>query len=172
MHLLAREEIGLRCLLRVAAEPAGERGEGPCSIARIAQAEGLSPEYAAKLMRRLRQGGLLESVRGAAGGYRLARPAEQITVWQAVQVLDESFLPQNSCDCDPTARGSCRRTAQCAVQSLWCQVGDGVRETLSSVTLAQLCRATDAPTRSTELPTELPLATPSVPRSNLQPKFA
>jgi Rrf2 family iron-sulfur cluster assembly transcriptional regulator len=153
MHLLAREEIGLRCLLRVAAEPSSpsERG-GPCTIAQIAQAEGLSSDYAAKLMRRLRQGGLVESVRGAAGGYRLARRADEITVWQAVQVLDESFLPQSSCDCDPAARGSCRRTAQCAVQSLWCQVGDAVRDTLSGVTLEQLCRASDIPSRTTELP--------------------
>lgn len=150
MHLLAREEIGLRCLLRVAGEPTGERGETPCTIARIAQAEGLSSEYTAKLMRRLRQGGLVESVRGAAGGYRLARGAEQITVWQAVQVLDESFLPQSACDCEPAARGSCRRTAQCAVQSLWCRVGDAVRDTLSNVTLAQLCPAPDEPSRSPE----------------------
>ena len=152
MHLLAREEIGLRCLLRVAALSMTGRGEAPCTIARIAHAEGLSPEYAAKLMRRLRQGGLVESVRGAAGGYRLARGAEQITVWQAVQVLDESFLPQSPCDCDPAARGSCRRTAQCAVQSLWCQVGDGVRNMLDDVTLAQLCPPPSDAGATQELP--------------------
>lgn len=151
MHLLAREEIGLRCLLRVAAEPVSGTSAVPCTIARIAQAEGLSPEYTAKLMRRLRQGGLVESVRGAAGGYRLARAAELITVWQAVQVLDETFLPQSSCDCEPAARGTCRRTAQCAVQSLWCRVGDGVRETLSQVTLAQLCGPPEIPA---EIPRE------------------
>ena len=156
MHLLAREEIGLRCLLRVAAEsPSGPDG-APCTIACIAQAEDLSQEYAAKLMRRLRQGGLVESVRGASGGYRLARPATTITVWQAVQVLDESFLPVSSCECHPAARGSCRRTAQCAVKSLWCQLGDSVRETLDNVTLAQLCTAADASPLTTALPVVAP----------------
>ncbi len=155
MHLLAREEIGLRCLLRVAVESESGSREVPCTIARIAQAEGLSPEYTAKLMRRLRQGGLVESVRGASGGYRLARGADRITVWQAVQVLDETFLPQSACDCDPAARGSCRRTAQCAVQSLWCQVGDGVRETLSQITLAQLCESDEVTAASS---VELPVA--------------
>jgi Rrf2 family protein len=152
MHLLAREEIGLRCLLRVAAESAGGREGTPCTIARIAHAEELSQEYAAKLLRRLRQGGLVESVRGASGGYRLARPADTITVWQAVQVLDENFLPVSSCECGPDARGSCRRTAQCAVKSLWCQVGDAVRQTLDDVTLAQLCTVADAPSLMTTLP--------------------
>jgi Rrf2 family protein len=156
MHLLAREEIGLRCLLRVAAESADGRGGNPCTIARIAAAEDLSQEYAAKLLRRLRQGGLVESVRGASGGYRLARPSDTITVWQAVQVLDESFLPVSSCECHPDARGSCRRTAQCAVKSLWCQVGDAVRETLANVTLAQLCSASDTPPRAATLPVVVP----------------
>ena len=156
MHLLAREEIGLRCLLRVAAE-SGQGGSGaPCTIARIAQAEDLSQEYAAKLLRRLRQGGLVESVRGAAGGYRLSRPSCEISVWQAVQVLDESFLPVSSCECEPDVRGSCRRTAQCAVKSLWCRVGDAVRDTLENVTLEQLCTAADPFPVVTALPVAAP----------------
>jgi Rrf2 family protein len=71
MQLLASEEYGLRCLLRVAHARGGE----PLPIAEIARDEGISPEYAAKLLRRLRLAGLVRSVRGAEGGYLLARPA-------------------------------------------------------------------------------------------------
>ena len=73
MHLLAREETGLRCLLQVALSELGEGGPCPVPIARMAAAEGLSDVYAAKLMRQLRMAGLVESVRGANGGYRLSR---------------------------------------------------------------------------------------------------
>ena len=53
MQLLAQEEYGLRCLLQVAQH----RGEEPLSIQTVAEREGLSPEYAAKLMRALRKAG-------------------------------------------------------------------------------------------------------------------
>src|SRR6185503_6938810 len=83
VQLLASEEYGLRCLIQVSRSAGGT----PVSISQIADAEGLSPEYTAKLMRELRLGGLVDSVRGAEGGYRLARPAEAISVWSALEVL-------------------------------------------------------------------------------------
>ena len=79
MQLLAQEEYGLRCLLELA-----RHDTKPRTIQQIASAEGLSPDYAAKLLRELRRGGLVESTRGAAGGYRLARSADTITAWDAV----------------------------------------------------------------------------------------
>ena len=66
---------------------------GPVSISQIAEGEGLSPQYTAKLMRQLRMGELVTSVRGAEGGYRLARPAGEISVWSALQVLGGEFFP-------------------------------------------------------------------------------
>ena len=68
MHLLAREETGLRCLLQVALE---DRSGAPVPIAQIAAAEGISGVYAAKLLRQLRIAGLVESTRGAAAGWAL-----------------------------------------------------------------------------------------------------
>jgi len=137
MHLLAREETGLRCLLQVALE--GRPG-APVSIASIATAEGISGVYAAKLMRQLRIAGLVESTRGAAGGYELTRDADRITIWDAIQALDESFLPATTCDCEPADQVDCRRTTDCAVSSLWRRIGDQVRRELSAITLAELCR--------------------------------
>lgn len=144
MHLLAREEVGLRCLLQVA----GHSGPQPLAIHAIAEAEGLTPEYAAKLLRRLRLGGIVTSVRGAAGGYRLTRPAGEITVWQAIQVLDDATLPQDFCDCRPGERRDCDRTFHCALQGVWRKLGRQVQATLEGITLECLCRPTgpgDAP---------------------------
>lgn len=143
MHLLAREETGLRCLLQVALEG---RSGAPVSITLIAAREGISGVYAAKLMRQLRIAGLVESTRGAAGGYQLTRNADAITIWDAIQALDESFLPAARCDCDLEDRGDCSRTTDCALSSLWRRVGDELRRQLSAVTLAELCQgALDRP---------------------------
>ncbi len=145
MHLLAREETGLRCLLQVAL---GEMAGEPVPIAQIAAAESISSVYAAKLLRQLRLASLVESRRGAAGGYHLTRPAKEITVWDAIQALDESFLPGTECACQPEDRIDCRRTTTCAVASLWRRVGHEIRSSLEAVTLAQLCEgALDRPER-------------------------
>jgi Rrf2 family protein len=136
MHLLAREETGLRCLLQVAL---GGAAGVPVPIAQIASEEGISTVYAAKLMRQLRLAGLVESTRGAAGGYGLTRPAAEITVWDAIRALDESFLPETPCRCDPADRLDCRRTTGCAVAGLWRRLGDEIRRSLEAVTLAELC---------------------------------
>jgi Rrf2 family protein len=149
MHLLAREEAGLRCLLRVAL---GGSAGAPVPIAQIATSEGLSEVYAAKLLRQLRLAELVASTRGAAGGYRLTRSAEEISVWDAIRALDESFLPETPCDCDPQDRVDCRRTTACAVSSLWRRLGDEIRRALEAVTLADLCEGSLERPDRVELP--------------------
>ena len=134
MHLLAQEEYGLRCLLQVA----HGRSARPLTISEISAGEGLSAEYTAKLMRALRQGGLVVSTRGAGGGYRLARPANAITVWDVIQVLGSSFFPNTFCDSHPGQRTDCVHTRDCAVRSLWSRVETVVHELLESITLADL----------------------------------
>ena len=159
VHLLAREETGLRCLLQVAlAEQAG----APVPIAQIAAAEGLSDVYAAKLLRQLRLAGLVVSTRGASGGYRLTRKATEISVWDAIHALDESFRPGTGCDCRPEDRIDCRRTTTCAVNSLWRRLGDEIRETLEAVSLAELCEGSLERPERVELPIA-PLSPPAPP---------
>jgi Rrf2 family protein len=136
MQLLASEEYGLRCLLRVAAADA----QDPVSISEIAEAEGLSPEYTAKLMRELRIGDLVRSVRGADGGYRLTRPASETSVWSALQVLGGDFFSERFCDCHPGQRSCCVRANDCSLRALWRLVHVTLRDTLERITLADLRR--------------------------------
>ena len=136
MQLLASEEYGLRCLLQVA----GCADESPVSIAGIAKSEGLSPEYTAKLMRMLRLGGIVESTRGAEGGYRLSRPAAQITVWSALQALGGEFFSADFCACHPGQRQHCVRTSNCSIRALWQTLQSGARETLQDTSLQDLLR--------------------------------
>jgi Rrf2 family protein len=133
MQVLAQEEYGLRCLLALAQNVAGGR-----TIHEVAEAEGLSPDYAAKLLRALRKGGLVESTRGAAGGYRLAREAADITAWDAIAVLGGALFPQGFCECHPGRAERCVRSRDCALRAIWRAADEAVRAVLSRVTLADL----------------------------------
>ena len=134
MQLFASEEYGLRCLLQVACSA----GASPISIAGIAESEGLSPEYTAKLMRMLRLGGIVESVRGASGGYRLTRPEAQITVWSALQALGGEFFSEDFCACHPGQRRRCVRVDNCSIRALWRTLQSGAQETLEEISLEDL----------------------------------
>ncbi|MEN8161653.1 MAG: Rrf2 family transcriptional regulator, partial [Myxococcota bacterium] len=129
MQLLAQEEYGLRCLLELA------RHDAARTIHQIASAEGLSPDYAAKLLRELRRGGLVESTRGAAGGYRLARSAATITAWDAIAALGGALFPNDFCECHPGRAARCVRNGDCALRAIWRAADAAVRRVLSDVTL-------------------------------------
>jgi Rrf2 family protein len=136
MHLLAKEEYGLRCLLQVARN----KGPRPLTIPEIAEAEGLSPEYTAKLMRALRKGNLVKSTRGASGGYHLARPANQITPWEVLQVLGGTFFSETFCESHPGQLKDCVHNTDCAMRALWTRIESVVREYLEGITLDTLQR--------------------------------
>lgn len=142
MQLLAQEEYGLRCLLELARHDARPR-----TIQQIAEAEGLSPDYAAKLLRELRRGGLVESTRGAAGGYRLARGAGAITAWDAVAALGGSLFPDDFCACHAGRAPCCVRSSDCALRAIWRAADGAVRGVLSGVTLADLVASESAMVR-------------------------
>ena len=139
MQLLAQEEYGLRCLLELARHEAEPR-----TIHQIAEAEGLSPDYAAKLLRELRRGGLVASTRGAAGGYRLARGARAITAWDAIAALGGSLFPSDFCECHAGRLPRCVRSSDCALRAIWRAADGAVRGVLSGVTLADLVTSESA----------------------------
>jgi len=134
MHLMAQEEYGLRCLLQVAKAKSKE----PLTISDIAESEGLSLEYAAKLLRQLRLGGLLESRRGASGGYWLSRPATEISAWEALEVLGGAFVSEDFCRTHPGQSEHCVRDTDCGIRPLWEVIENKLRDVLSQISLADL----------------------------------
>jgi len=136
MHILALEEYGLRCLIQVALLA----GDEPVSAQAIARAEGMGPEYVARIMATLRAGRLVESTRGAGGGYRLARPASEISVWDAITVLGGEFFPEGFCDCHPGQRRECIHVTDCSIRALWQRVQGVLIEALERVSLEDLRR--------------------------------
>jgi len=139
MRLSSQEEYGLRCLLRLARKEARE----PVNIQEIADAEGMTPEYVAKLMRVLREGGLVQSTRGAGGGYRLVRPPADVTIWQALEVLGGDFFSESFCDSHPGQRRDCVHNTDCSIRALWRGINTMLRSALSGITLADLMRGSE-----------------------------
>ncbi len=134
MKFSAPEEYGLRCLLRL-----GQQAEGASlTIPEISRLEGISPDYVAKLMRNLRRGGLVRSVRGQAGGYGLARPADQIVVGEALAVLGGRLYDPGFCGEHAGSESLCTNSVDCSVRSLWRAVQHVIDQVLSRTTLKDL----------------------------------
>ncbi len=135
MQLSAQEEYGLRCLIQLARHD----GRKPLRIQDIAEAEGLSFEYVAKLVRVLRKAELATSTRGAGGGYRLGRPAEEINMWEAIEALGEPFFPVKFCESHAGLKTYCVHSGDCSIRGVWRGVNDLLETALSAVTLADIC---------------------------------
>ncbi|MFN2377186.1 MAG: Rrf2 family transcriptional regulator [Candidatus Binatia bacterium] len=134
MHITAQEEYGLRCLLRVAKHQSGD----PMRTQEVAVAEGLSLEYAAKLMRTLKKGGFVDSTRGSAGGSLLARPARDISVWQVLEALGGPLYEEKFCDAHTGSQRDCTHSTDCSIRALWRNLNGILKNSLSAITLADL----------------------------------
>jgi Rrf2 family protein len=138
MKITAQEEYGLRCLLRLA-----RAGDDSLTLPEIAESEGLSVPHVAKLMGVLRQAGLLESVRGRSGGYRLARRPQDIRLGSLLLTLGEPLFDEADY-CHKHAGiapdGVCVNHDGCTLKSLWQTLEQWMRATLDRITIADLLR--------------------------------
>lgn len=137
MKITSQEEYGLRCLMQIArVEPSAS-----LSIGDIAEKEGLSTPYAAKLLSMLRHAGLIESTLGRAGGYRLAKPANELglgTVLKAIgeRLYDESEFCQKHAGTETD--GACVHHDNCNLRSLWHTLEGCIQHLLDGLTVADL----------------------------------
>lgn len=110
-------------------------GEGPRTISQIAQNTGISEKYLEQLFPKLRKAGLIESTRGASGGYRLAKPMEEISVGDILRTGEGDLIPV---DCALTSDKACANAGGCVVKYVWKKVTDSINETVDGITLADL----------------------------------
>lgn len=146
-----RAEYGVR----VMAHLAGRAGEGPTSLATVAEAEGLPLAYLEHLAARLRRAELIESRRGARGGYSLSRPAETITMAEVVRALEGEIAPIECITADADGALTCAREGEaghdpCPTKLLWTRVQGSIVRTLNDMTLAELAQPARAQRKETE----------------------
>lgn len=110
------------------------------TITEISRAEGLTMPYVAKLLGVLRREGFVKSTRGQAGGYTLARPADEIVIGDVLAALGGRLYDPGFCD-RHTSADSCSKTVACSVRSLWNGIQDAVDRVVSNVTLADVLRS-------------------------------
>jgi Rrf2 family transcriptional regulator, cysteine metabolism repressor len=134
--------------VRVMAHLAARNGDEPISLASIAESEGLPLAYLEHLVRRLRQAGLVESRRGAHGGYSLAKRADAISMAEVVEALEGDIAPIECISSGADGTLVCAREGQpghdpCPTKLLWTRVQGSIVRTLGEMTLADLVRPTD-----------------------------
>ncbi len=113
-----------------------EGGTEPVSLGEIAQSQDISLSYLEQLFAKLRKRGLVVSVRGPGGGYRLSRPAAELRVGDIILAVDE---PIAATRCTPGSAIGCTGTAaRCITHDLWEELGRQIHVFLSSVTLADV----------------------------------
>ena len=133
MKISAQEEYGLRCLVQLAALPAGDS----LTLPQIAEREGISTANAGKLMWLLNKAGFVHSTRGTKGGYCLARPASDIRLSEIIKVLDEEVIGKH-CDSYTGVMDSCVHMGDCGIRPVIVGLHEIVENALSQITLAQL----------------------------------
>jgi Rrf2 family transcriptional regulator, iron-sulfur cluster assembly transcription factor len=104
----------------------------PTSVKAIAQRQGLPPAYLEKLLIALRRAGLVKSVRGAQGGYQLARDPQEIFLGQILEAVGETIDPL------PRHTPNAEQTEDWVTYSLWRQLYQKLKEALYSISLADL----------------------------------
>ena len=110
------------------------RPQAVMSAAELAERSGLEVPTVSKLLKPLAQAGLVDSFRGANGGYRLARPAGQISLVEIVEAM-EGPLAMTECSLHD---GQCGISEQCGVRGNWRRINDVVADALRAVSLAQM----------------------------------
>jgi len=137
MIFSTKAEYGVRLMIEL-----GRQGsDQPISLKAIAEGEGLPLSYLEHVVAKLKSCDLVVSSRGAQGGYRLARPADQITMDEVVLCLEGAIAPME-CFVHEPERVSCSHDydsgAGCATKLLWTRVQGGIIRSLQATTLAEL----------------------------------
>jgi len=130
MKLSTKTRYGMRAIL----ELAEHYGQGPLQTNVIAQRQDISAKYLEQLMAILKASGLIKSVRGARGGYVLARKPVEIKLSEVFYGLEGPVVTVECLE----DQSACKRIADCVSRQLWAQVQEAITKILESMTLQDL----------------------------------
>ena len=134
MHISAVEEYGLRCALQLAQLKEGE----VLAASQIAEKEGISVQYASKIMHLFRKAGLVKAIRGMQGGFSLDRPARLIPLKEVFSALKESKETEAHCTQYKGLQLECVHLQDCSVRPVWNILSSYFDAVLAQLTLADL----------------------------------
>ena len=131
MILSTKGRYGLKAMFQLALH----YGEGPIPLNQIAEKQGLSENYLEQLFSTLKKEGLLNSVRGAQGGYMLSKSPEKITVGSVIRALEGNMAPA---ECVIDEKSDCSRDDCCATRLVWIKIKDSIDDVIDSITLQDM----------------------------------
>jgi Rrf2 family iron-sulfur cluster assembly transcriptional regulator len=133
MKLSTRSRYGTRMML----DMAQHYDKGPTQIGAIAERQDISVKYLEQLIIPLKQAKYVQSVRGPKGGHMLAKPPDEITVGEIVDVL-EGGIHLTHCVENPDV---CEKSKDCLTRTLWEEATQAVYDKLGAVTLSEMIRS-------------------------------
>lgn len=132
LKISTKGRYGLRALIDLAQYSEIE----PVSISSIASRQGISERYLEQLMTLLKKAGLIKSIRGAAGGYVLAKDLEEISVGDVLRALEGKLEPV---ECAAFGGGdSCEAAGGCVTKYVWQRINESINKTVDEISLKQL----------------------------------
>jgi Rrf2 family protein len=143
MKVSSRGEYGVRAMVALARH----YGQGTLSIAAIAKTSAMPATYLEQLIGPLRRAGLVESKRGARGGYQLVRAPEFVRVGEVYRALEGPVAPMD-CVSEDLTEQTCPLIDGCETRPVWLKMRDAIVESLDSMTLADLIRQPPRPRRT------------------------
>lgn len=133
MRITTWAEYGVICALHLAKRSS----QGPVTGRDLAAQERLPADYVEQILLRLRRADVIKSVRGARGGYMLARPAEEITIRDVIHASElETF--DLHCVSHPVGEDRCSSSHNCSIRPVWMMLQRKIDDVLESVRLSDL----------------------------------
>lgn len=132
MKLSTRSRYGVRLMFELALN----YGKSSLLLKDIAKRQDISEKYLSKLIIPLKSAGLVNSIRGAHGGYILAREPSKISIKEIVEVLEGDISPV---ECVKN-KSFCDRYLDCPVRDIWCKLDRQISSTLESISLEDVIR--------------------------------
>lgn len=130
MKLSTKARYGIRAMLELALAEEGR----PVPISQISERQGIPEAYLEQLMGQLKKAGLAQSVRGASGGYMLAKAPEQTSVGEMIRALEGSLAPV-ACVED---EDFCSHSGSCAMHALYGRITAGINGVFDSISLRDM----------------------------------
>lgn len=133
MRFTTQAEYGLICALHLARFG----GERPVAAREMADSENLPADYTEKILRRLRQAGIVTAARGVTGGFTLAREPNAISVKDIIDATEGSTFEIN-CTSHPVDTDRCDETSACSIRPVWYALRRRIDALLSEIKLSDL----------------------------------
>ncbi|MFH1790554.1 MAG: RrF2 family transcriptional regulator [Candidatus Omnitrophota bacterium] len=135
MRLTTKTRYGLRAV----EELVMSGGQGPVPVSVIARNQNIPVPYLEQLLHKLKNRGIVRSVRGTRGGYVLAADPSGITVYDVVKALEGDVAIVFCVSEDIKDRERCDRTEKCVTRALWSSLNNSIKKTMESMSLKDLC---------------------------------